>query len=182
MKELSLYILDIAQNSVAAGGRLISVALTADTAADLFSFEISDDGRGMSAETLKTVTDPFTTSRKTRKVGLGLGLLKSACEQSGGRLEITSAEGRGTTLWASFGISHIDRVPLGDIAATVAALVNSAADYRLVFSVKSDYGEFALDSDEIKSILDGLDIRRAEVAEFVRGYVRENTAELLKNI
>ena len=120
MKELSLHLLDIAQNSIAAGAR--HVDLTVEEAGDRITLTVADDGCGMSPEFLAQVTDPFTTTRTTRKVGLGLPLLRLAAEQTGGALEVESREGVGTTVTAVFHAGHIDCPPLGDMAATVALL------------------------------------------------------------
>ena len=120
MKELSLHILDIAQNSIAAGAK--HVDLTVEEGEGLLRITVADDGRGMSPEFLASVTDPFTTTRTTRKVGLGLPLLRLAAEQTGGELRVESQLGVGTTVTATFHADHIDCPPLGDTASTVSLL------------------------------------------------------------
>ncbi|MDO4565545.1 MAG: ATP-binding protein [Clostridia bacterium] len=131
MKELSLNILDIAQNSIKAGASLVDIRL--NESGDLLQIEIEDDGCGMSEELLRRVTDPFSTSRTTRKVGMGLPLFKLAAEQTGGRLDIASTEGKGTLVRAVFNRGHIDCAPLGDIVGTIIALVQGSPDIDFVF-------------------------------------------------
>ncbi len=107
MKELSLHILDIIQNSIVAGATLIELDLTEDTRSDVLNFTVTDNGKGMSPEMTKKVIDPFTTGRTTRKVGLGIPLLKAAAESTGGGIELSSRIGEGTVISARFGFSHI---------------------------------------------------------------------------
>ena len=125
MQELSLNILDIAENSVKAGASLITVAVCYRPAADRLTVTITDDGCGMDAETVHKVTDPFYTTRTTRRVGMGLPLWKMAAEMTGGAMTVESAPGVGTTVTAVFGLSHIDRLPLGDLPQTPQGLRHS---------------------------------------------------------
>ena len=119
MQELSLNVLDIAQNSVRAGARLIEIMVDEQPESDIMTITVADDGCGMTPEQAAHVTDPFFTTRTTRRVGLGVPFLKMAAEMTGGGLTIETAPGRGTTVRAVFGLTHIDRMPLGDIAATI---------------------------------------------------------------
>jgi len=128
MQELSLNILDVAQNSVRAGATLTEITVDEQPADDRLTISIRDNGCGMAPEQVRQVTDPFFTTRTTRRVGLGVPLLKMAAELTGGSLEITSEPGRGTSLRAVFGLNHIDRMPLGDIAATICSLVQCNPD------------------------------------------------------
>ncbi|HNT24585.1 MAG TPA: ATP-binding protein [Anaerolineales bacterium] len=123
MREIALHLLDIAENSVAAKASEISVSVVEDLALDRLKASIVDNGKGMDAETVQRVVDPFVTSRTTRKVGLGIPLLKAAAEMCNGGLEISSEVGRGTSLAVEFQRSHIDRMPLGDLAGTMLTLV-----------------------------------------------------------
>ena len=115
MRELSLNVLDIAQNSIAAGASLTEITVEEDTAADRVVIIVKDDGRGMTPEQVRRVSDPFYTTRTTRKVGMGIPLFRMAAEMAGGGLTIDSTPGVGTTVTASFVRSHIDRMPLGDM-------------------------------------------------------------------
>ena len=116
MRELALNVLDITENSLSAGAKLIQITLDIRFSADTFSITIEDDGCGMSEEMLARVTDPFTTTRTTRKVGMGLPLFRYSAESTGGSFSITSKEGEGTRVCAVYHIGHIDRIPLGDFA------------------------------------------------------------------
>ena len=178
MKELSLHILDVTQNSITAGANRI--ALTLEHRADgLLFITIEDDGRGMDETLLAQVSDPFTTTRTTRQVGMGLPLLRMAAEQTGGKLVVSSAVNVGTTVVASFHIDHIDCPPTGDMGETVAALVQSTAKIRFIYTHKTPKGIFTLDSDELRETL-GEDIPLDEpaVVLWVRDYVTEQEQEL----
>ena len=176
MKELSLHLLDIAQNSIAAGAR--HVDLTVEEHGGLLQLTVADDGRGMSPEFLANVTDPFTT-RTTRKVGLGLPLLRLAAEQTGGGLRVESQLGVGTTVTATFHADHIDCPPLGDTASTVALLAQGLPDgMELTYTRRTERGEFRFDTAEIRAVL-GPDVplSEPEVAEWMRSYVAEGEGE-----
>ena len=177
MKELSLHLLDIAQNSIAAGAR--HVDLTVEEHGGLLQLTVADDGRGMSPEFLANVTDPFTTTRTTRKVGLGLPLLRLAAEQTGGGLRVESQLGVGTTVTATFHADHIDCPPLGDTASTVALLAQGLPDgMELTYTRRTERGEFRFDTAAIRAVL-GPDVplSEPEVAEWMRSYVAEGEGE-----
>lgn len=178
MEELSLHILDIVQNSIAAEARLVGVEVIEDEAADLLDITVTDDGKGMDSETLEKVTDPFTTGRKTRRVGLGIPLLKLASEMTGGGLTLESEPGRGTKISARFGYSHIDRQPLGDMASTIHQLVtaNENVDFKYVHRVGGK--EFCLDTREVKEILGGVPLNTHEVMVWLLDFLRENEEAL----
>ena len=179
MQELSMNILDVAENSVSAGASLVRITLGQDTAAALQTLTIEDNGRGMSAEMAAAVTDPFVTSRTTRKVGLGLPFLKMAAEMTGGQMHITSALGAGTTVAATFGLGHIDLAPLGDIGGTVATLCQGAPDTDFVFTFTRDGREFAFDTRQAREILGGVPLDTPEVTLFIRDHVREGVQQVL---
>lgn len=123
MEDLSLHILDIAENSISASAKRIEIRIDEDEGRDLLNIEIKDDGNGMDEQTLQKVLDPFFTTRTTRRVGLGLSLLAQATRESDGTIELDSKPGKGTTIKASFRYSHLDRKPLGDIDETLRILV-----------------------------------------------------------
>ena len=178
MKELSLHLLDIAQNSIAAGAR--HVDLTVEGGGGSLSLTVADDGRGMSPEFLAAVTDPFTTTRTTRKVGLGLPLLGLAAEQTGGALRVESQLGAGTTVTAVFHSDHIDCPPLGDTASTVALLAQGLPEgMELTYTRRTGRGEFRFDTAEIRAVL-GPDVplSEPEVAQWMRAYVAEGEEAL----
>jgi len=180
MLELSLNILDIAQNSVKAGAKLIAVAVEVNTASDTLTVLINDDGCGMTHEQLEKVTDPFFTTRDTRSVGLGVPFFKDAAESTGGSFNIASAPGAGTKVSAVFGLSHIDRVPLGDMNATVEMLVFYNTHIDFLYRYKVDGAEFTLDTREIKELLEGAPIDAPEVKDFISEFLKENSMEVNK--
>ena len=177
MKELSLHILDVAQNSLSA--QATAVDLTVSQLAGRLTITIADDGRGMDRALLETVTDPFTTTRTTRRVGLGLPLLKLAAEQTGGGLEIVSAPGEGTTVTAVFDGESIDCPPLGDMAGTVSLLAQGMGDgVELTYTRTTETGTFRFDTRDIRAILGPeVSLGEAEVVKWMAAYIREGEAE-----
>lgn len=173
MKELSLHILDIAQNSISAGCTTLNLSLVETN--HVLTLTIADNGRGMSPEFLAAVTDPFTTTRTTRKVGLGLPLLRLAAEQTGGSLHLESAVGVGTTVRAIFHTDNIDCPPLGDMASTVAMLIQGAPEVHFIYERAAGGGSFRLDTGEVREIL-GPDISLADVEIFL--WIQEYIGEL----
>ncbi|NLG84335.1 MAG: ATP-binding protein [Firmicutes bacterium] len=142
MRELSLHLLDLAQNSLAAGATRLRIEVRLDTATDRLSLTLEDDGRGIPARMLEKVTDPFVTSRKTRRVGLGLALLKAAAQRAEGDLTIVSHEGQGTRVTATFRAGHLDRAPLGDLAGTIVSLLACNPHLELELVATWDGGTF----------------------------------------
>lgn len=178
MKELSLHLLDVAQNSVSAGAGQIDLTLEED-AERAYRLTIADNGKGMAPEFLAAVTDPFTTTRTTRKVGLGLPLLRMMAEQTGGGVEITSELGVGTTVTARFYGGHIDCPPLGDLPSTVALLIQGAPDVEWTYHRTAPGGEFTLDTRQLREVL-GPDVPLSEpsVALWIEDYLREQEEEI----
>lgn len=174
MNELALNILDIACNSTAARAKTVTITVTADTARDCLEISVSDDGCGMDGELLARVSDPFSTTRTTRKVGMGIPLFKMAAEMSGGAFAIASKVGEGTETRASFGLSHIDRMPLGSLGDTVATLIGGAPEVRFILDYAVDGRRYRFDTDEVKAVLDGCDIADASVLAFIKEMITEN--------
>ncbi|MDR0326175.1 MAG: ATP-binding protein [Oscillospiraceae bacterium] len=166
MKDLSLSVLDIAMNSVKAKASLIEITLAND--GKTLSVRIADNGCGMDADFLARVTDPFTTTRDTRRVGMGIPLFKLAAEQAGGTFAITSEPGRGTDLMAAFAVDHMDRPPLGDMAATVATLIQGSPDIDFVYRHTAPCGEASLDTRELRQALDGVPLNEPEVLQWIQ--------------
>jgi hypothetical protein len=177
MPEISLNILDVAQNSVTAGSTLTEIDIRADRAEDTLTVSIRDNGHGMTKEQVGRVTDPFFTTRTTRKVGLGVPFFKMAAELAGGSFRIESTPGAGTETTAVFGLGHIDRMPLGDMAGTMTALVgpNPALDFILRYGV-DDRG-FVMDTREVRTVLDGISLSEPEVLSYIAEYINENMEE-----
>ncbi len=182
MKELSLHILDIAQNSITAGANLVEIVVLEDILANAFSISISDNGKGMSREFLKKVRDPFITTRTTRGVGMGISLFESAAISCDGSFEITSEFGVGTIVNAHFSHNHIDRQPLGNIAETIATLifVNPTVDFAYKYNLNG--GTFELDTRQIKEILSGAPIDTLEVILWMKEYINSGIEELNNNL
>jgi signal transduction histidine kinase len=178
MRDLSLHLLDIAQNSIAAQATKIDVHLEINTNLDYLALIISDNGKGMNAEFLQQITSPFTTTRTTRKVGLGLPLLMQNAERTGGYLEITSSVGKGTTLRAVFHPNHIDCPPMGDIAGVAAQLICSFPNISFSFSFKTDTSEFSITTLEIAQALEGIPINDTSVFPLVKQVIESSLEEL----
>lgn len=172
MEDLSLHILDIAENSIDAGAGLIRICLEEDTKGDMLNITISDNGRGIDSETLKMVTDPFFTTKTVRRIGLGLPLLKQAAEECGGLFSIISEEGQGTTIAVSFIQSHIDRKPLGDLASTLTTLIAGNPEVDYILEYKRDGYNFRLDTSWVRKELGELPLNTPKVLELIREEIR----------
>ena len=179
MKELSLNILDVAKNSVTAGAENIEISLLTD-AEGMLTLTIKDNGCGMTEETLKNVTDPFYTTRTTRRVGLGLPLLKLAAEQTGGTLVLSSSVDEvlhGTALEARFDTNSIDFMPLGDIVSTVCILIAGSPEIDFLFEDVTDARSVRLDTKELREVLgDGISLAEPEVQAWISEYLKEQYA------
>lgn len=178
MREISLHILDIAENSINAGASTIHIGIIENIKNNKLIIEILDDGRGMDAETVRKITDPFITSRTTRKVGLGIPFLKAAAEACQGLFEIKSLPGQGTQVYVSFQHNHIDRMPLGDIKNTFLSLIVGYPNTRWVFHYRFNERAFELDTEPIKEILG--DVPFSDPA--VISYLKREIAEGISNI
>ncbi len=174
MQELSLGILDIAQNSVKAGATLIELSVKEDSQKNELAVTIADNGCGMDEETAKRAADPFYTTRTTRKVGLGLSFFKMSAQLAGGSFELASEPGKGTVVFAVFGLNHIDRMPLGDMRATMNALISCNPHLDFVYTHERDGAAFVLDTREMRKILGDISLAEPEVLAFIADYVTEN--------
>lgn len=177
MKELSLNVLDISENSVKANATLVEIRLT--DKADSLTISITDDGTGMTDETRRSVIDPFYTTRTTRKVGLGIPLFKEAAEQTGGRLTITSRhisefpDSHGTTVTAFFNKNHIDFAPLGDIVSTLVTLIQGHPTTDFLFIHEMDGGTVSLDTRQLREILEDVPLDNFEVLTWISENLKE---------
>lgn len=153
MEDLSLHILDIVENSVAAKADKIEIRITEDKEKDLLSFEIIDNGIGMDKETKKKVLDPFYTSKTVRRFGLGLPLLSEAAKAANGQLSIESKKGEGTRVKANFQYTHIDRKPLGDMGQTIITLIIGNPEIDLIYVHKKNRHTYILDTRKLKAQL-----------------------------
>ncbi len=178
MKDLSLHILDIVQNSTAAGASEVSIIVDQNLSANLLSISIIDNGRGMSAETLQKVADPFYTTRTTRKVGMGVSLLKQNAEQTGGWLKIESTQGMGTKLTATFNLDHIDRPPIGDISGVMALIIGGNPEVRFKYNHFVEGGQYVLDTLEVNEALEGTPINDPLIIRFLKEMLNENLTSI----
>ena len=174
MKELSLNILDISQNSVKAGASRVDITVAESGVKDIVSIRVGDNGCGMSEDMVKSVIDPFVTTRTTRKVGLGIPLVRQLALDTEGTFDISSKVGEGTVLYAQFRLTHLDRPPIGDISSTLVTMISSAPDIRFVYKHVTDNGEFTLDTEEVKTMLEGIPIDSPEILIWLGEYLTEN--------
>ncbi len=178
MQDISLHILDVAENSIKAQAHKIEIRIQDSAKDDLLTLEIIDDGMGMDAETLKKALDPFFSTKTTRRFGLGLPLLAEAARTANGDFSIESQPGKGTTIKATFQASHIDMKPLGDIALTLVTLILGQPEVDILFSHHIDQAQYILDTKEIKSQLNGLSIASPEVIRFIKEHIKEGLDNL----
>lgn len=174
MKTLSLNILDIVQNSIRAMADKITVEIDESESRDQYIITLTDNGTGIPEDILEDVTDPFVTTRTKRRLGLGLPLLKYHAEISGGRLEIESKKGKGTTVRASFINSHIDRQPLGDISGVMVMMIASNPGINFSYRHGTDKGEYVFDTAETKAFLEVEALTDMALLKDIKGMINEN--------
>jgi hypothetical protein len=180
MKELSLHILDITQNSIRAQAQLVNLVIVESLANNELTITIEDNGCGIPADMLHHITDPFVTTRTTRKVGLGLSLFKAAAEACGGYFEISSTPGIGTKVVASFRRDHIDRVPLGNMADTILTMVMSFGETDLNYEHNFNNQLFVFNTREIKETLEVESLNEPEILNWIRESVAEGLEEIME--
>ena len=173
MEDISLHILDIAENSVRARAKRIEITVLRDAAKNEISIELIDDGDGMDAETLARIRDPFFTTKR-KKTGLGIPFLAQAAEQADGSLIVESVPGKGTRVAVRFSWAHIDRPALGNMAETILTLIAGHPDIDLVYEERDGGRSFRLDTGEIKRELDDVPINTPAALEAIRGMLKEN--------
>ncbi len=177
LPEISLNVLDIAQNSIRAEADLIEIGVYIARKADTLTVIINDNGCGMTAEQIAHVEDPFFTTRSTRKIGLGVPFFKMSAIITGGSFEITSEVKVGTKVKAVFVLSHIDRMPLGDINSTIHTLVTYNTNIDFVYTYEFDGQSFVLDTRQMREILGGVPLDAPEVSDYIKEYLDENKKE-----
>jgi len=184
MRELSLHILDVVENGITAGGNCIWIEVDETRKKDQLKIVIRDNGSGMPIEKQDNINDPFITSRTTRRVGLGLSLLSAATERCDGTLRVDTQPGKGTEIEATFRYNHIDRAPLGDMAATITTLIIGNPGIDFVYSHRIDGNDFSLDTREIRAEMDDLSLSDPVVIQHLSELIRSALKELLsgKNI
>jgi anti-sigma regulatory factor (Ser/Thr protein kinase) len=178
MEELALHLLDIAENSLAAGATEIGITVLEDAAANLLWLEVADNGRGMDPEEAERALDPFVTSRRTRRVGLGLSLLDAAARRANGRLEIHSRPGEGTRVVATFQLGHIDRQPLGDVAGTLVTLMAGRMDLDLSYTHRRGERVVTFSTDDLRRLSHGAAFLTAQTLRQARELLTAQEDEL----
>jgi len=178
MRELSLHILDIVENGITAGGNCIWIEVEEARTKDRLKIVIRDNGHGMPPEKMKNINDPFITSRTTRRVGLGLSLLAAATERCEGSLRVDSRPGKGTEVTATFRYDHIDRAPLGDMAATVSTLIIGNPGVDFVYSHRINESDFSLDTRELRNGVEDLSLSDPVVVHHLADSIRSSLKKL----
>jgi len=178
LKEISLHILDIAENSVNAGADKIIIEIHENINNNKLAITIADNGRGMNEEMVSVITDPFVTTRKTRRVGLGIPFFKAAAEACNGVLTIQSSPGKGTTVSVELQHDHIDRMPLGNIEDTLTNVFIGYPEIDWIFIYKTDDAEFSIDGKEIKTVLDGVPLSDPSVIRFIREQINNGISRI----
>ena len=173
MEDISLHILDIAENSVRADAKIIEIRLTRDMEHDFLRVEVIDDGGGMDAATLARVRDPFFTTKR-KKTGLGIPLLAQAAEQTGGKVTVDSTAGKGTRVQVTFGLRHVDRPAIGNIPETLITLIAGHPDREYIYEEREGDRFFRFDTREIKAELDGVPITEPAALTAIRSMLKEN--------
>jgi hypothetical protein len=178
MKTISDHVLDIVQNSVRAEATLIEIIVEEDKKSNLYNLTINDNGCGMSREVLEKAVNPFFTSRTTRKVGLGLPLLKQNAEAAGGLFKINSEPGKGTEVKAVFQLEHLDRPPTGDIWNTWFLNLLSYPGIRWIYRHSTEEGFFEMDSEELLKMLEGVSLQQKEIKQAIIEMIKNNLDEI----
>jgi len=178
MEDISLHILDIAENSISGGASLVKITISGDRAKGLFTVAVEDNGKGIPEDIRSKVLDPFCTTRTTRKVGLGLPLLAQSARETGGDITVKTVNTSGTIVTATFRQSHIDMKPLGDISETLIVLIAGNPHVDFLFSYNKDGNTFSLDTRQIKEELDGFPITSLPVLSFLREYLSASLRDI----
>jgi len=173
MRDLSFHLLDILGNSYAALSTEIGIKIIANSQKDLLVIEVVDNGKGMNEELLKSVVDPFVTTRTSRRVGLGIPLYKASCIRANGEFSIESKVNLGTCVTASFVISHIDRLPLGDIAETIINVIVSYPDVNITLVLCNEKDKFDFSLSEIRGKLGDVPVNQFEVITWIKEYLND---------
>jgi hypothetical protein len=174
MRDLSLHLIDIIQNSISAKASRILIKLEAVAADDRLTMVVADNGVGMDEDFVRHVADPFVTTRTSRKVGLGIPLLKASAERAEGSFGIKSQKGRGTEITASFRISNIDRLPIGDIAETVSNIITASPGVDIELKISNGTGStFEFDTADVKKQLGEVPINQFDVVRWIIIYINK---------
>jgi hypothetical protein len=178
LRELSLHVIDVAENGIAAGADLITIRITEQCIENLLEIAIADNGKGIPSVLLQKAADPFFTTKTTRRIGLGLSLFKEAAARCEGEFHLESEEGKGTGVSASFKLDHIDLAPIGDMAGSISCLImgNPEVDFLYVHEINDK--SFTIDTREIKKELDGVPINAPEILNWIISTINDSLKEL----
>jgi hypothetical protein len=179
VEDLCFHLLDLVQNSAAAGALNIGLNVTESAQGDRLTLEVADDGRGMDRQTREKVQDPFFTSKSFKKVGLGIPLLKATAQLCGGDFRITSRVGRGTKVRARLQKNHLDCPPLGNLEETLISMLVSLDPINMRFTYRSEKGKFAVASVDIRRQVGDLHFSHPEIYKFLKDYIHEGLGRLL---
>lgn len=181
MRELSLHILDLVQNSIEAGAQKVTLEIIEEIhGLDTFRIRVTDNGCGMSAETCNNVLDPFVTTRTTRHIGLGLPLLEMTTKRCNGALAVTSTVGIGTIVEAVYQRSHLDRPPLGNIVETIKSIIIANPELDFSYSHQVDQNIFSLETGEMREILGDISFTQPDVLVWLHEYLTDHVMKLYK--
>lgn len=178
MNDLSLHIIDIIQNSLSAGASFIGLTVDENLKEDKITIKIEDNGKGMTQDQVSRLTDPFFTSRTTRRVGMGIPLFKQSANQSGGDLKVESVPGKGTTVTAWFRQSNIDCPPMGDVANAFILMLSANPALHFIFKYLYNSQEYIFDSEEVREILENIPFNDASIIRVLTNMIRENLNDL----
>jgi len=178
MEDISLFVLDLAQNSISAKAKLVIIEVTENSQLNLLKVELIDDGKGMSEEMVQKVTDPFFTTRTTRRVGLGLPMAKAASTSCGGNFSISSQIGKGTKITLEYLTDNIDCPPFGKMEQTIFALIATNSEIDFVYKHSTLEGTFVLDTRLIKKELNEVPINSGPVLQWISEYIIEGINEV----
>jgi anti-sigma regulatory factor (Ser/Thr protein kinase) len=178
VEDLSLHILDVVENAIRAHAQRISIMITEDIQHDQLAIEIKDNGTGMSEKLRKKALDPFTTTKTTSRIGLGLPLFEQAARMSGGEFSLSSETNRGTIVRATFKHSHVDRKPMGNIAQTILTLIAGNPAINFIYTHTKQGVTYALDTNEWKKELDGIPLNHPEVLRLIREELAEQLVKI----
>ncbi len=182
MTDLSLHLMDIMQNSIAADATRVEVGIRAEQSRNLLTIYVKDNGCGMSEETVQKVSDPFYTTRTTRKAGLGIPLFRASAEMAGGTMDIQSQPGKGTTISASYEIDHIDRKPLGDVASTITASITGYPEIDFDLVLQNDEDEYLFQTEDVRKQIGEVPINDIVIIQYLKEMIDEQIRSIFGGI
>jgi hypothetical protein len=178
MREISLHILDLVQNSIEAGATQVELEIVEDLVKDSMIIRLSDNGRGMNEKLRQLVIDPFITTRTTRRIGLGLPLMDMSTKRCGGYLRLDSTPGKGTVVEAMYQHSHFDRPPMGNLVETIKSILVANPALHFLYNHTVNDRSISVSSQELANILDGIPLTQPDVLIWLHGYLSDNIANL----